>query len=241
MVESSSKPNLLQRQILAYSVHAFTATGAVWGFLSLLAVIDRDWKQLFIYMLIAMLVDGVDGHLARWADTKKYAPGVDGALMDNIIDYLTYVIVPALFFYVSGVLPSGWGLPAACAILLASAYQFSQTNAKTEDHYFTGFPSYWNFVMFYMLVLGLNPWANLAVLVALVVLVFVPVRYVYPSRTSQFFWLTNLLLALMTLAGIYAFYVYPDVAAWTVWVSLGFAIYYIILSIWTQRKERPAL
>jgi phosphatidylcholine synthase len=241
MVESSSTPNLLQRQILAYGVHAFTATGAVWGFLSLLAVIDRDWKLLFVYMLIAMLVDGVDGHLARWVDTKKYAPGVDGALMDNIIDYLTYVIVPALFFYVSGVLPSGWGLPAACAILLASAYQFSQTSAKTEDHYFTGFPSYWNFVMFYMLVLGLNPWANLAVLLALVVLVFVPIKYVYPSRTSQFFWLTNVLLALMTLAGIYAFYVYPDVSAWTVWVSLGFVTYYIILSFWTQRKEKPAL
>jgi len=241
MVETSSKPNILRRQISAYGVHAFTATGAVWGFLALLAVFAQDWKRVFIFMLIAMLVDGVDGHLARWADTKKYAPGVDGALMDNIIDYLTYVIVPALFFYLSDVLPAGWGLPAACAILLASAYQFAQANAKTEDHYFTGFPSYWNFVMFYMLVFGLNPWINLAGLLALVVLVFVPIKYVYPSRTSHLFWLTNVLLLLMTLAGTYAFYTYPEVPQWVIWFSLAFPVYYIILSLWTQRKEKQAL
>jgi phosphatidylcholine synthase len=241
MVESPSQTDLLQRKILAYSVHAFTATGAVWGFLSLLAVIDHDWKGVFVFQLIAMLVDGFDGHLARLADTKRYAPRVDGALMDNIIDYLTYVIVPALFFYVSGVLPPGWGLPAACAILLASAYQFSQTDAKTPDHFFTGFPSYWNCVMFYMLILGLSTWANLASLILLVVLVFIPIRYIYPSRTSKFFWLTNLLIWLMVLAGTYTFYAYPSVPQWVVWLSLGVPLYYLVLSLWMQRKEKPAV
>jgi phosphatidylcholine synthase len=240
MVGAPSESHLLRRRVFAYGVHAFTATGAVWGFLALLAVFAQDWKRVFLFMLIAMIVDGVDGHLARWADTKKYAAGVDGALMDNIIDYLTYVVVPALFFYVTDVLPRGWGLVGASAILLASAYQFSQTSAKTEDHFFTGFPSYWNIVMFYMLVLGLNPWVNLAALFALVVLVFVPIKYVYPTRTSEFFWLTNFLILLLTLAGIYGFYVYPDVPPWVVWVSFGVAIYYLALSLWMQQKEKPA-
>lgn len=240
MVESPSQTDILQRKILAYSVHAFTATGAVWGFLSLLAVIDHDWRGVFVFQLLAMLVDGFDGHLARWADTKQYAPRVDGALLDNIIDYLTYVLVPALFFYVSGVLPPGWGLPLACGILLASAYQFSQAAAKTSDHFFTGFPSYWNFVMFYLLILGLSPWVNLAVLIVLIVLVFVPMKYVYPSRTSQFFWLTNFAMFLMALAGVYAFYAYPAVPQWAVWLSLGVPLYYVILSLWMQRKEKPA-
>jgi phosphatidylcholine synthase len=239
MVGSPSGSNLLRRKVFAYGVHGFTATGAVWGFLGLLAVFAQDWQRLFVLQMIAMFVDGVDGHLARWADTKKYAASVDGALMDNIIDYLTYVVVPALFFYISDVLPPGWGLLGACAILLASAYQFSQTSAKTEDHFFTGFPSYWNIVMFYMLVWGLNPWANLAVLLVLVILVFVPIKYVYPTRTSGFFWLTNALILLMTLAGVYGFYVYPDVPPWVVWVSFGVAVYYVAISLWMQWKEKP--
>jgi phosphatidylcholine synthase len=241
MAEPTSPSDLRRRKILAYSVHALTASGAVWGFLALLAVIDRNWKALFIFMLIAMVVDGIDGRLARWADTRKYAPRLDGALLDNIVDYLTYVIVPALFFYAAGVLPAGWGLPAACAVLLASAYQFSQVDAKTPDHFFTGFPSYWNFVMFYMLALGLNPWANLIVVAVLVILVFVPIKYVYPSRTSRFFWLTNFAIFLMVLAGAYAFYSYPAVPHWVVWLSLSVPLYYLIISLLLQRKEKPVL
>ena len=240
MVESPPEPNLRQRQLAAYGVHALTATGAVWGFLSLVAVVQGNLQALFVFQLIAMLVDGVDGRLARWADTKRYASRVDGALMDNIIDYLTYVIVPALYFYLSDLLPPGWGIPVACAILLASAYQFSQVAAKTPDNFFTGFPSYWNFVMFYLIVLGLNPWVNLAVLAILVFLVFVPFKYVYPSRTSRFFWLTNFILLIMLLAGAYAFYSYPVVPQWVIWVALSVPVYYFVLSLWMQRKERIA-
>jgi phosphatidylcholine synthase len=242
MVESPSRPDERRQRLLAYGVHALTATGAVWGFLSLLAVLERNWQALFVFQVIAMVVDGVDGRLARKVDTRKYAPRVDGALMDNIIDYLTYVIVPALFFYFADVLPDRWGLPVACAILLASAYQFSQTDAKTPDNFFTGFPSYWNFVMFYLLVLGLNAWVNLAVIAVLVILVFVPLRYVYPSRTSRFHGLTNFLLLLMLLAGIYAFYAYPSQPpSWVILVALAVPIYYVILSLWMQRKEKRAV
>ena len=241
MSVTSLEPNLRKRKVYAYAVHALTASGAVWGFLALLAIIEHDWKKMFVFMIIGLIIDSADGHLARLAETKKYAPNIDGSLLDNIVDYLTFVIVPCLFFYLSDVLPPGWGLAAASAILLSSAYQFSQANAKTEDHYFTGFPCYWNLVALYMLVLGLNPWINLVVLLILVVLIFVPIKYIYPSRTSSYFWLTNVLMLVLIAAGIYGFYLYPDVPAWVIWLSLGITVYYFGLSLWLQRKEKTAL
>ena len=93
---SENKPNLL-RVIAAWGVHLFTATGAVWGLLAILAIFEHNWRMMIIYMIVAMLVDGFDGTLARWADVKKYANGLDGALLDNILDYVNYVLVPAIF------------------------------------------------------------------------------------------------------------------------------------------------
>jgi len=186
-----------------------------------------------------MLVDGLDGFLARLADTKTYASKFDGALMDNIIDYFTYVVVPALFLYASDVLPSGWGIVGACAILLASAFQFSRTDAKTDDHYFTGFPSYWNIVAIYTLILGLNPWANLVILLFLVVLVFVPIKYVYPTRSTQLRTLTLVLIGIYTVMSIWALFVsFPTMPNWMILATFLFFGYYFALSIWLTFKTR---
>jgi phosphatidylcholine synthase len=226
------------RSVFAYSVHAFTASGAVWGFLGLLAVIDHNWKAMMVCMILAIFVDGFDGFLARWADTKKFAAGVDGALMDNIIDYLTYVVLPALFLYESDVLPVGWKLVGACSILLTSAYQFSQTDAKTDDHYFKGFPSYWNVVVLYMLMLGLNPWLNLVILMLLNVLVFVPIKWVYPSRTTRLPRLTVALTLVFGIVGILGLILYPDTPSWVVWITFAYIAYYIALSLWPQKADQ---
>ena len=158
-VSSEEKLNPV-RVALAYGVHFFTATGAVWGFLGLLAIFEHNWRMMIIYMIVAMLVDGFDGMLARWADVKKYANGIDGALLDNILDYLNYVVVPALFLVEADVLPESVRLLAACSILLTSAYQFTQSDAKTDDHHFKGFPSYWNVVALYMLLMNLPQWCE---------------------------------------------------------------------------------
>jgi len=234
------QPGSRVRSIYAYSVHLFTATGAAFGFFALLAVIQHEWKLMIIWMIATMLVDGVDGFLARWADTKTYAPKIDGALMDNIIDYFTYVIVPALFFYESDVLPPGWGIVIACAILLASAFQFSQTEAKTEDHFFTGFPSYWNIVAIYALILGLNPWLNLAILLVLIALVFVPIKYVYPSRSTQMQKLTLALIAVYFVIAVWALILYPNIPSWMIVVTFIFFGYYFGLSLWLTFKTRKA-
>src|SRR5512134_1124568 len=179
---------LSMRKALAWSVHLFTATGAVWGFLTLLAIFEQNWRMAITWMIVAMFVDGFDGMLARWFHVKEYARQVDGALMDNIIDYFNYVVVAALILIKApNLLPPGLEMPAAFSILLTSAYQFTQVDAKTDEQsfFFKGFPSVWNFLVLYMMLLGLNPWINFALLVICNILVFVPVKYIYPTRTTR--------------------------------------------------------
>lgn len=238
MENSKKHPSPVLRSIFAHGVHLFTASGAVFGFLALLAVIQHEWKWMVVWMVASMMVDGLDGFLARWADTKKYAARFDGALMDNIIDYFTYVVVPALFLFESDVLPAGWGIIGAAAILLASAFQFSRTDAKTEDHFFTGFPSYWNIVAIYALVLGLNPWINLIILLLLVVLVFVPIKYVYPTRSTPFRTLTLSLIGVLILIGIGSLIRYPDIPNWMIWLTFIIVGYYFGMSLWLTIKTK---
>lgn len=233
----------LKRQIFAFGVHFFTATGAIWGLLAILAIFKHEWKLAILWMILAILVDGFDGMLARWADVKTYASGIDGALLDNILDYMNYVIVPALFFIEGDFLPPWSKLWIACLVLLTSAYQFTQVDAKTDEtntYFFKGFPSYWNVVVLYMLVLNLNPLVNLVLLVVFNILVFVPIKYLYPSRDTRFKKLTRSLSGLYAIVGIWGLFKYPDVPIWVVWVSFIYVGYYIVLSLWPRNKLQAA-
>lgn len=175
------RPSLIQR-LLAWSVHLITASGAVFGLFALHAINEERWLIAFWLMGAAVLVDGIDGTLARRFYTKSFASRVDGAMLDNIIDYLNYVIVPAFFLMEAELLPPALRMPVAGLIALCSAYQFSQVEAKTDDHFFKGFPSYWNIVVFYLFLWQLQPLYNTLILAVLCVLVFVPIKYIYPSR-----------------------------------------------------------
>ncbi|MCJ7434249.1 MAG: CDP-alcohol phosphatidyltransferase family protein [Anaerolineales bacterium] len=220
------------RNVLAWGVHLFTATGAVWGFLTLLAIWEQNFKLAIIYIIVAMFVDGFDGMLARWADVKTYATGIDGALLDNIIDYLNYVVVASLLLLkVPNLLPAGFVMAGALSILITSGFQFTQVDAKTDDHFFKGFPSYWNILVLYMMLLGLNPWINLAALVICNILVFVPVKYVYPSRTVRMRRLTLVLTYIYGAIGVWALLQYPDVPIWAMWASFIYIAYYMVLSL----------
>lgn len=219
------------RTLAAYGVHLFTATGAVWGLLAILAIFDGDYRMMIVWMIVAMLVDGFDGLLARWADVKQYAPGVDGALLDNIIDYLNYVLVPVIFIVKTDFLPAPVKLFTACLILLTSAYQFTQTDAKTDDHHFKGFPSYWNVAALYMLLMGLPGWVNFGFLMLFNVLVFVPIKYIYPSRNSYLRQITLVLTYLYGAIGIWGLLQYPNHPQWFLWVSFVYVVYYIGLSL----------
>ena len=228
---------LLMRKTLAWSVHLFTATGAIWGFLTLLAVFEENWRAAITWIILAMFVDGFDGMLARWFHVKEYAKGVDGGLMDNIIDYLNYVLVAALILIKApNLMPSGLELVSAFSILLTSAYQFSQVDAKTDEQsfFFKGFPSLWNFLVLYMMLLGLNPWLNFALLVICNILVFVPVKYIYPSRNMRLRRLTLVLTYLYGAIGVWGLLQYPSVPQWIVWISLVYVVYYALLSFFTK-------
>lgn len=231
---SPSKRNL----VFAWSTHFFTASGAIWGFLSILAIINQDWIGAFIWMMASVFVDSFDGLLARRARVKEVVPEFDGALLDNMVDYLNYVVVPAIFIYSIGFVPDQLALLAAFLIMLSSAYQFCQSDAKTDDNYFTGFPSYWNILTFYLFVLNLSPWTNLVIIVSLVVLIFVPIKYVYPSRTLRFQRLTMALAVAWGLICITILIQYPDPNPTLVRITLLFALYYVgvsLLSMFTGR------
>jgi len=225
------------KKALAWSVHLFTATGAIWGFLSLLAIFEQNWHAAILWIIIAMFVDGFDGMLARWFHVKEYARGVDGALLDNIIDYLNYVVVAALILIKApNLLPAGLQMVGAFSILLSSAYQFTQVDAKTDEQsfFFKGFPSVWNFLVIYMMLLGLNPWIDLTLLVICNILVFVPVKYLYPSRNTRLRRLTLGLTYLYGAIGVWALLQYPSVPQWVVWISLVYVAYYVLLSFFPK-------
>src|SRR6185436_698093 len=219
------------RKTLAWSVHLFTGTGAVWGFLTLLAIWDSNFRLAIVYMIVAMFVDGFDGMLARWFHVKEYAREVDGGLLDNIIDYLDYVVVAALLLVkVPNLLPEGFEIAAAISILLTSGYQFAQTEAKTDSnsYFFKGFPSLWNFLVVYLMLLRLNPWINLVALVICNILVFVPVKYLYPSRNTRLRRVTLAFTYLYGVLGVWGLMQYPNVPDWVVPVSFVYVAYYVL-------------
>lgn len=225
------------RKMLANGVHLFTATGAVWGFLTLLAIWEGNFRLAIVYIIVAMFVDGFDGLLARWLDVKTYAAWIDGGLMDNIIDYLNYVVVASLLLIrVPDLMPQGLEMVAAVSILLTSAFQFSQVEAKTDEnsYFFKGFPSVWNFLVVYMMLLGLNPWINFAALVICNILIFVPVKYLYPTRNNRLKRLTLVLTYLYGALGVWGLLQYPDVPDWVAPVSAIYVVYYAAMSFFPR-------
>lgn len=240
-MQSEAKYSDLDK-LLAWSVHLFTASGSVWGFLAIVAIIQHQWQAAFLWMGATALVDGLDGSLARIFRVKGVTPNFDGALLDNIIDYETYVVIPALFVYeYVGLMPKGWELIGAILIVLSSAYQFCQTDAKTEDHFFKGFPSYWNVVVLYLFYLGLNGWINFAVIALCAILVFVPVKFIYPSRMSRYQRITLILTGIWSLMQIFTLLKYPDIQLWVVWVSLLYLVYYTGMSFYLSRPKMRQL
>ena len=220
-------------------VHAYTAIGAVLAFLMVVAIQAREITMALWLFLAAMLVDGTDGFLARHFRVKEMWPSFDGALLDNIVDYLTYCFAPVTLLWLGGYLPTGpLGWVVACAPLLASCFQFCRMDAKTDDHLFLGFPSYWNVIAFYVVVLGLGTVATSALVLACTALVFVPIGYVYPSRT-QTWWVANMVgagLWLLAYAVIVA--TLPTPPAWVVAASLGYIAFYVGESLWLTAQRR---
>ncbi|MBX7256839.1 MAG: CDP-alcohol phosphatidyltransferase family protein [Candidatus Hydrogenedentes bacterium] len=231
-MSNNARPPSPAQTLFAWSVHALTASGALVGFLAVAAVYRHEWVASFVWLVVATAIDSCDGFLARRARVHDVLPHFDGALLDNIVDYFTYVLVPAFLIHEAGLLPAQFSLAAVALIVLASAYQFCQADAKTDDHYFKGFPSYWNVVAFYLFFMQLPSWTNLAVIVALAVSVFVPVKYLYPSRAQRFRGLTIVLTLIWSALLIAVLARYPGEARPLLWGSLVFVAYYYAMSLY---------
>lgn len=214
----------------ALLVHFFTSLGALCGLFSLYFISVGDYRSMFILMLLSLVIDGVDGTLARKLKINTGPNPLDGALLDNIIDYLNYVIVPAFFILASPLISQPLNFIIAGLITLSSAYQFTQINAKTDDHYFLGFPDYWNIAIVYLSVLSLSSIINFWILFTCVILVFVPIKYIYPSRFEN-----KLFLGLTIIWGVLfstIIWQYPNPNMQFVWLSLAYCAVYTGLSIY---------
>ena len=201
-------------QTKALLVHFLTATGAVFAMLAMLAAVDENWSMMFVWLVVAFFVDGIDGPLARKYDTKTNAPIFDGVLLDLIIDYLTYVFVPAYALFKSGLLPGWTGWFAIIVITFASAMYFADNRMKTKDYSFSGFPGCWNMLILVMFALQPNFWIIVALVVVLSAAMFFPVRFVHPVRTQRWRSVTLPMAAAWTLFAGWAAWVYFDPASW---------------------------
>lgn len=172
-------------QTKAFLVHLFTATGAVFAMLAMLAAVDEKWGLMFLWLVVAFAVDGLDGPLARRYDVKKNAPQIDGELLDLIIDYLTYVFIPAYALFKSGLLPGWTGWIAIIVITFTSAVYFADTRMKTNDNSFSGFPGCWNMVILILFAIEPNFWLMLGIIIALSVAMFIPLKFIHPARTER--------------------------------------------------------
>jgi phosphatidylcholine synthase len=215
------------------AVHLYTASGSVLGLLIVLAAFEGNVEAALWLGLATLFIDGTDGMLARRFRVKETIPWFDGARLDDIVDYLTYVFAPIVLLWTTGHLPEGAvGWAVAALPLLASCYQFCRVDAKTSDHFFLGFPSYWNIVAFYVIVLDVGVLGTGVMIVVFAVLVFVPIRYLYPSRTRSLQGLTLTLTLVWLIAYAVLVLQLPDPNSWVIAASLAYIAYYWGLSLW---------
>ena len=195
-------------KIRALSVHLLTATGAVFAMLAMLAAVDSRWDLMFLWLVVAFFVDGIDGPLARHYDVKKNAAEFDGVLLDLIIDYLTYVFIPAFALFKSGLMDGWTGLFAIILITFTSVMYFADTRMKTKDNSFSGFPGCWNMLVLVIFALEPNFWVSLALVTILAVAMFLPLKFVHPVRTERWRVVT------LPVAMAWTFF-----AGWAAWVD----------------------
>ena len=226
--------------IFAWLVHLYTALAAVIAFLTVIFIEQSRYQEAFLLMFLAVIIDATDGTLARAARVKELIPWFDGDRLEDIVDYANYVMVPCLFFFRADLLPRPDALWLAALPLVASAYGFCQKEAKTPDHFFLGFPSYWNILAFYLYMLKTPPWVNAFGIIVLSLLVFVPIKYVYPSRSPYLKGVTNIFGIAWGALLLWTIYSLPESIPSVVFASLLFPAYYTALSLRLEVKRSRA-
>jgi phosphatidylcholine synthase len=223
---------------MAYGVHVFTALGAALGFLALEAVIRGDLTLAFWWLGAALAVDAADGPMARRLNVTETASRYDGATLDLVVDFITYVFVPAAMLFRPEVMAQPWGIVSGLIITLGSALYFADTTMKTDDWWFRGFPAVWNVVVFYIVIFTPPTPVSFAIITVLAALMFLPVIFVHPFRVKRWRTVTMAVLAAWGIATFMALLQKLQPALWVKAVLLGSCIYFIFLG-WLRSRRLP--
>lgn len=225
------------RTLAAFAVHIFTASGAACALLALIAAAGSDWTQMFAWLGVALIVDGVDGTFARRLRVAEVLPRWSGEVLDLVVDVMNYVFVPAYALTASGLLPRPVAVPLGLIVVVTGALYFADRWMKTADYYFRGFPAVWNVAVFYLFLLGLPAWLAAAVVAALAVLTFVPVHFIHPIRIAHLRALTMTALALWALLALVALVKHLAPGFWVVTGLCLLAIYFVAIGF--LRRHHP--
>jgi len=231
--ETAKPESSARARAMAWGIHAFTASGVVWGLLALQAVEARDWAATMRWLFVALVVDAVDGPLARACKVKEVLPAFDGNILDLVVDYVTYVFVPAVMLYRADLLPPEMRTFASAAVLLSSLYHYGNVDIKTRDGYFEGFPAFWNIVVFYLYRFNLGQGIAAGIVLGLCLLTLLPVKCVHPFRVKRFRRATAAVtVAWAVLAGAALLRVATNVPEpWMLWANLAPVVYLVAISL----------
>jgi phosphatidylcholine synthase len=221
----------------AFAVHVFTACGAACALLALVAAVRNEWPMMFAWLGLALVIDGVDGALARRLHVAKLLPRWSGDVLDLVVDILNYVFVPAYALAASGLLPAHLAIALGVLIVVTGSLYFADGLMKTSDYYFRGFPALWNVAAFYLFILKPGPWISAGVIVALSVLTFVPFHVIHPVRIAHLRAVTTVALAVWAILAILAVVQNLDPATWTVAALCLLALYFVVIGF--LRRHRP--
>lgn len=225
---------MISRRTAAWLVHSYTAMGGVIGVFALITAADGRYREAFLLLVVTTLIDATDGLMARQVRVRDVLPDFDGAMMDNVIDVLTFLWIPVFIMVHAELIPHpGW----AVVPVIAGMYAYGQVNMKTPDSYFLGFPTYWNIIALYMYWIQPVGWVAVGLLIFFCILTFIPTRYLYPSK-NRFLWKTTWSLSTTWIFMICYMLTKENPSESLVWVSLYFPIYYMVVSFWVDLKIR---
>ena len=224
-------------RLRAFAVHVFTASGAALALLALILATGEHWAAMFFCLGLALIVDGVDGWLAREFRVAEILPRWSGEALDHVVDFSTYVFVPAYAIAASGLLPQELAIPSGALVTIVGALYFADRDMKTADNYFRGFPALWNLAAFYLYVMQPPDWLSAVLVAALAILTFVPIRFIHPLRVRRLRAFNIALLAAWALLALFT--VSADLEP-NLWVKIGLgalAVYFIGFGLLPMREK----
>lgn len=222
--------------VRAFSVHVLTASGVAFAFVALILATGGQWAAMFVFLGLALIVDGIDGPLARAFKVAEVLPRWSGDTLDIVVDFVTYVFVPAYAIAGSGLLPPSLALPAGILIVVTGAIYFADRDMKTTDNFFRGFPVLWNLAAFYLDLLQPSEWLTAAIVVLLAVLTFAPIKFLHPLRVTRLRMLNIALLVLWFVLALVAVTLDLDPGPYVIWALIAIAAYFFGVGMLPRRS-----